>query len=167
VPLSKKSVRIRATATHDAAKIKINGTKVKSGTLSGAIPLKKGTNVIKVVVTALDGSAKTYRITISRTRSLSAPVAPNSLAAAMNHPASESAISKVVLDGQKYLQLTIRRNPGTPKPVVEVSPNLVDWYSGDKHTTTLVDDGGILIVQDNRPITPHSKRYIRKRTVAE
>ncbi len=64
-------------------------------------------------------------------------------------------------DGKKYLQLTIRRNPGTPKPVVEVSPNLLDWFSGDKHTTTLVDDGQILKVRDNTPIRPEAKRFIR------
>ena len=173
VPSSKKSVKFRATAAYDAAKIKINGTTVKSGTLSAAIPLKTGKNVVNVVVTAQNGSTKTYKITITRTNSLAVPVAADFLAAAMIPPpresmiSRESTVSKVVQDGQKYLQLTIRRNPGTPKPVVEVSPNLMDWFSGDQYTTTLVDDGAILKVRDNTPLTPEAKRFIRTHAAAE
>lgn len=169
VPISIKSVKITATASNRAAKVKINGTSVKSGTLSAAIPLKTGKNVVKVEVTAQNGSIKTYKITITRSNSRAVPVAPDFLAAAMIQPSGvsmisrESMVSKVVQDGQKYLQLTIRRNPGTPKPVVEVSPNLVDWFSGARHTTTLADDGEILSVRDNTPITPEAKRYIRAR----
>lgn len=169
VPISTKSAKITATASDGAAKIKIDGTSVKSGTWSAAIPLKTGKNEVKIVVTAQDGSTKTYKITITRTNSLAVPLAPSSLAAAMIFPAGESIISRdymvsqVVQDGQKYLQLTLRRNPGTPKPVVEVSPNLVDWFSGNKHTTTLVDDGELLRVRDNTPITLEAKRFMRAR----
>ena len=173
VPFSTESVRIAATASHGAARIKIEGTSVKSGTLSGAIPLKIGENEIKVVLIAESGSTKTYKITISRAKSLAAPFAPHSLAAAMIWPPRESmvsgrpVVSKMVQDGQKYLQLTIRRNLGTPKPVIEVSPNLMDWFSGDRHTTTLMDDEEILKVRDNTPITPGVKRFIRTQDVAE
>lgn len=161
VPVATKSVMIKAAATHGAAKIKINGAPVKSGTLSAAIPLKLEKNVIKVVVTSQYGSTKTYKITIFRTRSLSASVASKALANAENSPPRESMVSNVVYDGKKYLQLTIRRNLGAPKPVVEVSPNLVAWFSGDKHTTVLVDDGRILTVRDNTPTKLGAKRFIR------
>ncbi|MEO5914624.1 MAG: cadherin-like beta sandwich domain-containing protein [Luteolibacter sp.] len=169
VPASTKTLRIKATSTLGSAKIKINGTRVESGNLSEPIPLKTGPNAIKIVVTAQDGSTKTYQIAITRAKPPAAPVLQDFLAAAMIRPrgesmvARESEVSKVVQDGQKYLQLTIRRNPGTPKPVVEVSPNLVDWFSGDKHTTILLDDGAVLKVRDNTPITPDAKRFIRTR----
>jgi hypothetical protein len=49
--------------------------------------------------------------------------------------------------------------------IVEVSPNLVDWFSGDRHTTVLVDDHTMLRVRDNTPTTTVAKRYIRVRTI--
>jgi len=66
-------------------------------------------------------------------------------------------------DGRKYLTLTIVK-PGQNlllKPTVEVSPNLVDWYSGKNHTTVITDDESLLKVRDNTPLSPGSKRYIR------
>ena len=58
VPLAVKSVKIKATAANDAAKIKINGTAVASGSLSKALPLDFGENLIKILVTAQDGTTK-------------------------------------------------------------------------------------------------------------
>jgi hypothetical protein len=173
VAASTASVRIKATASHSAAIIKINGTVVKSGVLSAAIPLIKGTTPIKVLVTAQNGSTKTYIISLARP--LAAPVPEKSLDAArspfltafLNPPPAEIMVSKVVIGGQTYLQLTTRRTPGTPKPLVEVSPNLMDWFSGDHYTTTLIDDGRVLKVQDKTPITSEAKRFIRSRAVAE
>ena len=67
-----------------------------------------------------------------------------------------------VVDGRKYLALTVTKLPGGISPgIVEVSPNLLDWYSGDKHTTILVDDATTLKVRDNAPVTQDAKRYIR------
>jgi Protein of unknown function (DUF1573)/Abnormal spindle-like microcephaly-assoc'd, ASPM-SPD-2-Hydin len=61
-------------------------------------------------------------------------------------------------DGLKYLVLTVSKPAvGT----VEVSSNLLDWYSGDKHTTTLVDNANILQVRDDTPVGGNSKRHIR------
>lgn len=67
VPVATQSVKIKATTTNGAATIKIDGKIVKSGTLSAAIPLNSDESVIKVVVTAQNGSTKTYKITVSRT----------------------------------------------------------------------------------------------------
>ncbi len=63
-----------------------------------------------------------------------------------------------VIDGQKYLTLTVGKPAGGS---VEVSSNLLDWYSGSKYTTILIDDATTLKVRDNTPVTPESKRYIR------
>jgi hypothetical protein len=66
-------------------------------------------------------------------------------------------------DGRKYLTLTVSKTPGgfLPGRGVEVSPNLIDWYSGSKHTTLLIDDAFLLKVRDNVPLTPGNKRFIR------
>ena len=67
-----------------------------------------------------------------------------------------------VIGGVKYLTLTIA-NPTASGLIgaVEVSPNLLDWYSGSQHTTILIDDASTLKVRDNSPVTPEAKRYIR------
>ncbi len=66
-----------------------------------------------------------------------------------------------VMDGKKYLSLTVTKNE--KNGIVEVSPNLIDWYSGPQHTTTLLDNPTTLKVRDNTPITQETKRYIRLR----
>ena len=67
-----------------------------------------------------------------------------------------------VMNGQKFLTLTVGKSAGSSiTPVIEVSPNLLDWYSGSKHTTIITSDDSVLKVRDNTPVTPESKRYIR------
>jgi hypothetical protein len=68
-------------------------------------------------------------------------------------------------EGLKYLVLTVEKsaNWDSTKHVVEVSPNLLDWFSGHKHTTTLVNNANVLKVRDNTPIRDGKKRYIRVR----
>ena len=48
----------------------VNGAPVTSATPSGAISLAVGPNTISVVVTAQDGTTKTYTITVTRTESV-------------------------------------------------------------------------------------------------
>lgn len=46
--------------------MQVNGTTVSSGAASGSIPLNVGNNNINIVVTAQDGTTKTYTVTITR-----------------------------------------------------------------------------------------------------
>ncbi len=68
-----------------------------------------------------------------------------------------------VIGGKKYLVLTIQKSalPGGKKSVVQVSPNLTDWFSGKKNTAVLLDNDKVLKVRDNTPVKPGAKRYIR------
>ncbi|MES2659914.1 MAG: M6 family metalloprotease domain-containing protein [Verrucomicrobiota bacterium] len=66
-----------------------------------------------------------------------------------------------VINGRKYLALTVTKLDGIPVGVVEVSANLLDWYSGSKHTTLVSENESTLKVRDNTPVTPEAKRYIR------
>jgi hypothetical protein len=72
----------------------------------------------------------------------------------------------VMINGLRYLTLTITK-PAVPDGVkrsVQVSPNLVDWFSGKNHTTVLDDNERFLKVRDNTPLVPGRKRFIRLKT---
>jgi len=63
-------------ATSDAnATVKINGTAVTSGSASSAVPLNVGANTVTVLVTAQDGTTKTYTISVTRAASSNADLA--------------------------------------------------------------------------------------------
>lgn len=68
-----------------------------------------------------------------------------------------------VIEGRKYLTLSVHKQAAVDIGTVEVSSNLLDWFSGNQHTTTMLDDETILKVRDNTPVLPDVKRYIRVR----
>ncbi len=69
----------------------------------------------------------------------------------------------VNINGTGYLTLTIPKPASGKgkKPVVEVSSDLVKWFSGKRHTTVLADNKRVLRVRDNTPLHPGRKRFIR------
>ncbi len=78
-------------------------------------------------------------------------------------------ISTEIIDGLKYLTLTAPKSDvldGAERNV-QVSSNLVDWFSGRRHTTVIADNESFLRVRDNTPITPDTKRYIRLKTARD
>lgn len=109
----------------------------------------------------------TIKITVKSGRS-SAKSAPIPLAA--SQPQSTRAKpGRITVDGETYLTLTLAK-PAIPdglKRRIEVSPDLVDWFSGRDHTTVVLETNRLLTVRDNTPITPGNKRHIRVRTVGK
>jgi malate synthase len=73
------------------------------------------------------------------------------------------AVTTRMIKGQKYLMLTVDKSsiPDGAKPVVEVSSNLTDWFSGSRHATVLIDNARVLQVRDNTPVRKDAKRFIR------
>lgn len=88
-----------------------------------------------------------------------ASISPTSDAHAANNSVTETKAS----DGLKYLTLTVEKPKGwiAKAHQVEVSTDLLDWFSGKNFTTTLVDSATLLQVRDNTPVTDGKKRYIR------
>ena len=78
---------------------------------------------------------------------------------------TKSATTTEVIDGRKYLTLAVIR-PSGMNLMIEVSPDLIDWYSGKRHTTVVTDDASLLKVRDNTPLAPGTKRYIRVKAMA-
>ncbi|MCU0750480.1 MAG: discoidin domain-containing protein [Akkermansiaceae bacterium] len=84
---------------------------------------------------------------------------------------AEISRSTITLDGKQYLTLSLRKpQPGAGTGTtshwasqVQVSPNLLRWFSGKNHTTVLTDNESVLRIRDNTPITPGRKRFIRLR----
>ena len=85
------------------------------------------------------------------------------------HDIRQSIGTVQLSDGRKYLTLSVLKSPGDLllKPTVEVSPNLVDWFSGRTHTTIITDDAALLKVRDNTAIEPGNKRYIRLNQIGQ
>ena len=61
-----QSVKLTPTVNHAGATVAVNGAEVASGMASSSIPLNVGANPIEVVVTAEDGTTRTYRVTVTR-----------------------------------------------------------------------------------------------------
>ncbi len=66
VPNATASITVTPTTNNAAATVAVNGAAVNSGTPSAPIPLVVGNNTITTVVTAQDGTLKTYTITVTR-----------------------------------------------------------------------------------------------------
>ncbi|WMT92720.1 cadherin-like beta sandwich domain-containing protein [Pelagibacterium sp. H642] len=63
------------TADDGTATVTINGQAVESGSISHNIDLDVGTNTVSIVVTAQDGSTKTYHVAVDRAESSNANLA--------------------------------------------------------------------------------------------
>ncbi|WP_179233071.1 S-layer homology domain-containing protein [Paenibacillus rigui] len=62
------SITVTATASDSNATLKVNGTAIASGQVSGAISLNVGSNLINIEVTAQNGTPNTYTIVVSRAK---------------------------------------------------------------------------------------------------
>jgi gliding motility-associated-like protein len=66
VPGTVTSITITPTVADATATVKVNGTTVNSGSASASQALIVGSNVINTIVTAADGTIKTYTVTVTR-----------------------------------------------------------------------------------------------------
>lgn len=79
-------------------------------------------------------------------------------------PAAQLPSGGIASDGgQNYLTLTVDRSAVAPDVTytVEVSGDLLNWFSGPGHTVTLADTATQLIVRDSTPAPAAKARFIR------
>jgi hypothetical protein len=71
--------------------------------------------------------------------------------------------------GQVYLTMTVNReaDPADVSVAVEVSSDLVNWFSGSTNTVTLTNTPSQLVVQDSEPFTQSNARFIRLTATGE
>jgi len=139
------SVALTAITQDTTATITINGTSVKSGSPSASIALSVGANVITTVVTAQDGTTKSYIITTNRTGSGNAllialtitPSTPETLVSGpgyANYTASvANAISSVTI------------TPTTADPTATVKVNGATVTSGSPSAAIALSVGANVI----------------------
>lgn len=128
-------------------------------------PSRTGTRWAALRITSNDGNERVFDIVLTGTGERDAAAVPLSMQA-MSAPGRIGIplVQRIeVIGGRKYLTLTHTRTSTTPVSPrdVEVSSNLVDWASGKRHTTVLIDNATTLKVRDNIPLTSDAKRYIR------
>jgi PKD repeat protein len=125
--------------------------------------------VLELVKAARNSATPSALAAASAATGTSAPsTATSPLAAAATPAISPTKVSTVVIRGKKYLTLTITK-PAIPdgvKRTVEVSPDLVRWFSGKNFTTVITDNDRFLKIRDNTPVTTSRKRYIRLKPVS-
>jgi hypothetical protein len=140
-------------------------------------PSTKGLKTARLYITSNDADESPFDIKLSGTgilrkttkSSLSFATASDPVyfmkLSASYLPAASICTTTMVVDGSKYLLLTVQKQDtwSQVNHTVEVSSNLMDWYSGSHYTTTLVDSPTVLSVRDNVPSIPGEKRYIRLR----
>ena len=85
------------------------------------------------------------------------------LASSADRQSDAAITTTTVSDGSKHLVLTVQKSAdwSLKKHTVEVSSNLLDWFSGSNYTTTLLNSSTVLSVRDNAPLIQGEKRYIR------
>ncbi len=110
------------------------------------------------------GVLKSASFNAPSSASLASLVFPHATSSDLSSAAATTTTT-VAADGSKYLVLTVRKSAdwSLEKHTVEVSSNLLDWYSGTHHTTTLLNSPTTLSVRDNTPLTQGEKRFIRLR----
>lgn len=79
-------------------------------------------------------------------------------------PDSGKVTTHLNTDGSRHRVLTVDKTRAAGSiPLVEVSSDLVHWFSGPDYTTVLIDNAKILRVMDRTPCSPAAKRFIRVR----
>jgi predicted outer membrane repeat protein len=128
-------------------------------------PTATGKKTSTLVIASNDANESQISLNLTGTgvSNSSATASSNLVAASAALTGSRSGVAITVTrasDGLKHLVLAVDKSV-TRKRTVEVSSNLTDWYSGSKHTTTLLDNNSVLRVRDNTPVKQGEKRYIR------
>ncbi|WP_299590008.1 cadherin-like beta sandwich domain-containing protein [Mucilaginibacter sp.] len=128
------SVTLTPTTQDPTATITINNIAVASGTPSGGITLNAGDNIITTVVTAQDGSTKTYNITVTRLKSANA---------ILNSLSFNPYVTRTTVTGTHYRDYTatvdnavssVMVTPVTQDPTATVKINNVTVASGSAST---------------------------------
>lgn len=123
------STTVTATTNQATSTLTINGAAATSGTASAAITLPAGNTVIPVTVTAENGVAHTYTVTITRVLSSDASLANLSLSKGILSPNFSPTVKNYEV-GLYSNQPSVTVTPTTAHPRAKVTVNGVAVTSG-------------------------------------
>jgi len=132
---SASTTTLTPTRTQANATITVNGIAVTSGSASGAIALNVGSNNITVVVTAQDGTTKTYTVTVTR--------APSIVATLSNLVLSSGTLSPTFASGTTSYTASVANSVATGytvTPTKSDSTATIVQYLGATGTTAFTGD---------------------------
>jgi len=116
------SITVTPTVADSKATVTVNGTNVTSGTASSAISLNTGTNTITVVVTAEDGSTKTYTVVVTRAKSNNADLSGLLLSSGTLSPVFSSGTTSYTASvGNDVTSITVTPTVADSKATVTVN----------------------------------------------
>lgn len=138
------AINLTPTAADAKASLKVNGSAATSGS-AASISLHIGANTIPVLITAEDGTQKTYTVTVSRAASSNASLASITLSAGSLSPvfaAGTTSYTAAVGNGVSALQIT----PTLADATASISVNGTAATSGSAVTIPLaVGDNTITV----------------------
>lgn len=164
-----KDLKVSLSGASDFSLVKPKVTSLASGaktTFSVTFkPSSQGLKTTRLRIMSNDPDESPYDIELSGTGVKNSSAAKTSKSQLTGSSAIPGGKVTTVRgdDGLKYKVLTVEKTAdwASAKRKVQVSSNLVDWFSGPKHTTVLIDDATTLKVRDNTPVRKGAKRHIR------
>lgn len=174
-----KNIGVSLSGSSAFTKTTLAVTSLKPGTQAKFTVTFRPSNVGKksanLVITSNDANESSITIALSGTGvAKSSSTAPASLAA-VSAPFAAAPVASTLncgvvtvtrdSDGLKHLVLTVDKSltRGLAGRRVEVSSDLMEWFSGPNYTTTLLNNKSVLRVRDNTPLKQGERRYIRLR----
>jgi len=144
VPNTTLSLTVTPTVADSAATVQVNGTPVGSGTASGAVSLNVGSNPVTIIVTAQDGTTKTYMVTVIRASTASATLATLVLDSASLSPSFDSATAAYTASVSNATT-SITFTPTLTDPAASVTINSVPVTSGSTSAAIPLSSGSNVI----------------------
>ena len=128
------SITVTPTSGEANATLKVNGTTVVSGNASASIPLTVGPNEITFLVTAQDGTIKTYTLNLTRSPSNDATLASVGLSSGTLSPVFASGtLAYTATVNNVVNSITVTPTSDEPNAILKVNGTLV--VSGNASTS--------------------------------
>ncbi|WP_405223994.1 cadherin-like beta sandwich domain-containing protein [Lentisalinibacter sediminis] len=139
-------VSVTATASDDAATLTVDGAATDSGAASAPVALMVGTTSIDIVVTAEDGTTKTYAITVTREPSDDATLSALELsAAALNETFDPAATAYTAVVANDVDSTTVTATANDDAATLEIDGTAIDSGSASDPIALEVGENTITV----------------------
>jgi cadherin-like protein/Big-like domain-containing protein len=168
VTYADSQVSLTASPSDSKAEMAINGKPVDSGEPSDPVDIKVGTvqDVFKVVVTAQDGSQKTYAISVTRLPSNDTRLSKLEPAGFALKPGFSPALLEYAdTVASAVASVSLKPTPGHPSAKVTVNDSLVVSGSSSKPVPLIVGDNLIKVevtAQDGKTKAVYNLKVVRR-----